>query len=207
MLNDKVMSEPNKKTAADATSAASAGNIPAVEDKSKSLMQFFKDGLMDMLWAEEAVIEGLKKMQKAASNESLVEALEDHEIESRQHISRLEKIFESLNESPQRKKCAAMEGILKEADEMIKATPDRSATRDVALIIAAQKVEHYEIASYGGLTAIAHTLNLTRAADRLQQTLDDEEGMDLYLTEIAETEINVDAVEEEKSGKAPVNTT
>ncbi len=170
-------------------------------------MQLFTDGLKDMLWSEEAIIEGLKKLQKAASNETLAEAFEEHEIETKKHISRLEKVFESLGQAPQRKKCAAMEGILKEADEILKSTPESSATRDAGLIIAAQKVEHYEIASYGGLVALAHTLELTKVANRLQQTLDEEEDTDLHLTEIAETEINFEAAEEDpdqqQDGKTP----
>ena len=127
-------------------------------DPNAPLEKFFKDALKDILWAEQAIITGLKKMQKEATNDSLKDALEDHEIETRKHISRLEKVFESIGEKAEPKKCAAMEGILKEADEMVDSTPEGSATRDAIIIIAAQKVEHYEIATYGGLVAIAHTL-------------------------------------------------
>ncbi len=162
-------------------------------------MQLFSDALKDMYWSEQAIIEGLKKLQKAASNEELTEAFEDHEIETQKHVSRLEKVFELIGEAAESKRCAAMEGILKEADEIIKNTPEGSATRDAGLIIAAQKVEHYEIASYGGLVAIAHTLSHTKAAKLLQKTLDEEEETDLTLTDIAETSINFEAAEEDES--------
>ena len=184
----------NQKSPVESSSSATKAASPS--NKSNPLMQLFTDGLKDMLWSEEAIVDGLKKLQKAADNTMLLEAFEEHEIETKKHISRLEKAFESIGMAPQKKKCAAMEGILKEADEIIKSTPENSATRDAGLIIAAQKVEHYEIASYGGLVALAHTLQLTKVANRLQQTLDEEEYADLNLTEIAETEINFDASEE-----------
>ena len=166
-------------------------------DPNAPLEKFFKDALKDILWAEQAIITGLKKMQKEATNDSLKDALEDHEIETRKHISRLEKVFESIGEKAEPKKCAAMEGILKEADEMVASTPEGSATRDAIIIIAAQKVEHYEIATYGGLVAIAHTLQLNKAAKLLQKTLDEEENTDALLTDIAEEEINFSAAEED----------
>lgn len=194
------MPQTTKKTAtkkaAVRSSSATAGKASTREDKHAPLMQLFTDALKDMYWAEQAIIEGLKKLQQAATNEELTEAFEDHEMETKKHVSRLEKVFEQLELPAEGKKCAAMEGILKEADEVIKHTPEGSATRDAGLIIAAQKVEHYEIASYGGLVAIAHTLGQTKAAKLLQKTLDEEEETDLHLTDIAETAINFEAAEE-----------
>lgn len=188
------MPQTTKKTTA--RSSDTANNTNAQEDKNAPLMQLFTDALKDMYWAEQAIIEGLKKLQQAATNEELTEAFEDHEMETKKHVSRLEKVFEQIGLPAEAKKCAAMEGILKEAEEIIKNTPEGSATRDAGLIIAAQKVEHYEIASYGGLVAIAHTLGQTKAAKLLQKTLDEEEETDLHLTDIAETAINFEAAEE-----------
>lgn len=188
----QVMQKTSTKAAAESSAKVSE------KDKKAPLMQLFLDGLKDMLWAEQAIIGGLKKMQAAATDENLTEAFEEHEIETKKHISRLEKVFEWMGEKPEPKKCAAMEGILKEGEEVLKKTPESSATRDAALIIAAQKVEHYEIASYGGLVAMAHTLDLTKAAKLLQKTLNDEEETDLLLTGIAEEHINFEAAEEDE---------
>lgn len=160
------------------------------------LRKFFVDALKDILWAEKAIIKGLQKMQQSATNESLVEAFEDHEWETQKHISRLEKVFTLIKEEPEPKKCAAMEGLLKEADEIIAATPEGSATRDATLIIAAQKIEHYEIASYGGLVQIALTLGLEKEAGLLEKNLEEEEDTDQNLTDIAEYYINFEAAEE-----------
>jgi ferritin-like metal-binding protein YciE len=183
-----------------ATTATSSDNSSAM-DKKTPLRKLFIDGLKDMLWAEQAIIEGLKKMQAAASDENLSEAFEDHEIETRKHISRLEKVLTSIGEKIEPKKCDAMEGILKEAEETMKSTPESSATRDAALILGAQKVEHYEIASYGGLVAMAHTLELKRATKLLEQTLEEEEDTDSLLTEIAEEYINFEAEQEDDTSE------
>lgn len=163
---------------------------------SEPLKKFFVDGLNDMLWAEKALLPGLEKLQKVSNSEELSEAFEDHLFQTQKHIIRLEKVLQSINEKPEPKKCKAMEGILKEVDEMVLATPEHSAIRDAMAIIAAQKVEHYEIASYGGLVALAHTLEFNKAADLLQKTLDEEENTDLLLTDIAERYINFEAKEE-----------
>lgn len=161
-----------------------------------ALKTFFIDGLKDMLWAEKAIIPGLQKLQKLSTCEQLTEAFEAHEQQTQRHIARLEKIFQVMGEKPEAKKCKAMEGILKEVEEMVDATPEYSATRDAVAIIAAQKVEHYEIASYGGLVAVGHTLGLSQVANMLQKTLDEEEQTDYNLTDIAESHINFEAHEE-----------
>lgn len=160
------------------------------------LHEFFLDALKDMLWAENALLTGLQKMKKAATNEELREAFEDHEFQTKRHVSRLKRVFEMLGEKAESKKCIAMEGLLKEAEEIIQSTPDGTATRDAALIIAAQKVEHYEIASYGGLVQIALTLDMPEIANLLEKTLDEEEDTDYTLTEIAESFINFEAATE-----------
>ncbi|MYY25911.1 YciE/YciF ferroxidase family protein [Elizabethkingia anophelis] len=164
--------------------------------KDSSLHKFFIDGLKDIYFAEEALIEALGKMQEAATTEELKEAFEDHQHQTKRHIGRLNKVFELIGEKPEKKKCEAIEGIIKEAEEIIKSTEEGSMTRDAALIIAGQKAEHYEIATYGGLAQLAITMGHHQAADLLEKTLQEEEDTDYHLTEIAETYINFDAKEE-----------
>ncbi|HIB8182196.1 TPA: ferritin-like domain-containing protein [Elizabethkingia anophelis] len=163
--------------------------------KDSSLHKFFIDGLKDIYFAEEALIEALGKMHEAATTEELKEAFEDHQHQTKRHISRLNKVFELIGEKPEKKKCEAIEGIIKEAEEIIKSTEEGSMTRDAALIIAGQKAEHYEIATYGGLAQLAITMGHHQAADLLEKTLQEEEDTDYHLTEIAETYINFDAKE------------
>lgn len=158
---------------------------------------FFLDALKDMFWAENAIITGLQKMKNAATNEELIEAFEDHEFQTKRHIARLKRVFEMMGEKAEGKKCKAMEGILKEVEEIIESTPEGTATRDATLIIAAQKVEHYEIATYGGLVQIALTLEMPEIANLLDKTLQEEEDTDYSLTEIAESFINFEAAKED----------
>ncbi len=136
-------------------------------------------------------------MQEAATTEELKDAFEDHQLQTKKHVSRLEKVFKILEEKAEKKECEAIKGIIKEGEEIIKSTEDGSMTRDAALIIAAQKVEHYEIATYGGLVQIALTLGYDKAADLLEQTLVEEEDTDEHLTEIAENYINFEAEQED----------
>ena len=164
------------------------------------LRKYFIDALKDTLWAEEKTIDSLKKLQKSVTSTELKNAFKQHEEPTIMHIIRLFKVFELIGKKPVSKKCKAMEGILKEADEIISETPEGSATRDAAVIIAAQKIEHYEISSYGGLVAIAHTLGLRKAARMLQRTLHEEEETDLDLTVLAESYISFDLVEQVQAG-------
>ncbi|WP_082482381.1 ferritin-like domain-containing protein [Chryseobacterium sp. Leaf394] len=167
------------------------------EMKNAPLHKFFVDSLKDIYYAEEAIVDALEKMQEAATTEELKDAFEDHQLQTKKHISRLEKVFKSIDEKPEKKKCDAIEGIIKEGEEIIKSTEEGSMTRDAALIIAAQKVEHYEIASYGGLVQLAITMGHDKAADLLERTLQEEEDTDYNLTEIAETYINFEAEQED----------
>lgn len=179
-----------KSAAKKSTGSSGSGN------QGEPLEKFFIDALKDMYWAEKAIVESLPKMQAAATTDELKEAFEDHELQSRKHVSRLEKVFQEIGQKAEAKKCEAMAGILKECEQIKESTPEGSMTRDAALIIAAQKVEHYEIASYGGLVQLALTLNYDRAAHILDQTLAEEEDTDEILTEIAESHINFEAGEE-----------
>ena len=152
--------------------------------------KMFIDMLKDANWAEQHLVKGLQTMCDAATTRELQDAFEDHLYQTRQHVSRLQKVFNLLGQPAMTKKCDAMEGIVREAEEMIKSTPEGSMTRDAALIIAAQKAEHYEIAAYGSLVQVALTLGHDDAAQILEQTLMEEERTDSQLTMIAETYVN-----------------
>ena len=169
-----------------------------LKNKYKPLFQYFINGLKDLYWAEKAVEALLKKNKSLAYTEELSDALEDHEKQTQKHIRRLEKIFDSLKEKAEAKKCEAMAGLVKEAEETVKETPENSMTRDAVIVILAQKVEHYEIASYGGLLQIALTFNMDSVADWLEKTLLEEEETDELLSEIAESFINLEAAHEDE---------
>ncbi len=136
-------------------------------------------------------------MRKASSSEKLANAFAEHLEVTRIHVTRLEEVFELLGEKPRAKKCDAMEGLVKEGEGIIEDTDKGTATRDVGLILAAQKVEHYEIATYGGLAQLAKTLGLDNVAELLDQTLTEEKEADETLTGIAENNINYEVSEEE----------
>lgn len=181
-------------------SKKAAGNTKAMSKSSaqpatmgEELEKFFIDAVKDIYWAEKALTKALPKMRKAATSEELKGAFEEHLAQTEEHITRLEQVFELMGKKAQAKKCDAMEGLTKEAEGIIEETEAGTHTRDVALIMAAQKVEHYEIATYGGLATLANTFGLTEVADLLQQTLDEEKETDENLTYIAENNINYEA--------------
>lgn len=161
------------------------------------LEKYFEDALKDIYWAEKHLTKALPKMKKAATTEELQTAIEEHRIQTEEHVSRLEEVFEIIGKKARAKKCEAMEGLTKEGDSIIEETEKGSMTRDVGIIMAAQKVEHYEIATYGGLVSLAHTLGLNDAADILSQTLEEEKQTDQGLTDIAESRINWEAEQED----------
>lgn len=179
------------------TTAVDNANVNGNEMKSSPLHKFFVSALKDIYFAENAIIDALEKMQEAATTEELKEAFEDHQLQTKKHVSRLEKVFRLIDETPDQKECKAIKAIIEEGEEIIKSTEEGSMTRDAALIIAAQKVEHYEIATYGGLAQLAITMGHDKAADLLEKTLQEEEDTDYDLTEIAETYINFDAEQED----------
>jgi len=164
------------------------------------LKEFFLDSLKDIYWAEKHLTKALPKMQKAATTTQLQEAIENHLGQTMEQVTRLEQVFELIGEKASAKKCEAMEGLTKEADSIVEETEEGTMTRDAAIILAAQKVEHYEIATYGGLVSFARTLGYDEAADILQSTLDEEKETDQSLTGIAENNINWEA-EQENSEK------
>ncbi len=160
------------------------------------LKEFFIDELKDIYWAEKKLVTTLPKMRKAASSEELKNAIGDHLETTKTHVARLEKVFSLLGEKAQAKKCEAMEGIVKEGESIIEDTESGTATRDVGIILASQKVEHYEIATYGGLTQLAATLGLNDVKELLGQTLGEEKEADELLSDIAENHVNYEASEE-----------
>jgi ferritin-like metal-binding protein YciE len=160
------------------------------------LRDYFIMELRDLYWAEKHLLKALPKLAKKATSEDLRDAFETHLQETEIHVQRLEQVFELLDEKARAKKCEAMQGISDEADEVIKETEDDTYTRDVALIIAAQKTEHYEIATYGGLAQLGRTLGLDDVVDLLEETLEEEKNTDRLLTAIAESHVNVEATVE-----------
>jgi ferritin-like metal-binding protein YciE len=161
------------------------------------LEEFFIDGLKDIYGAEKALTKALPRMAKAATSRELKKAFEQHLEVTRKQINRLDKIFEQMGKRAQAKKCEAMEGLIEESESIISETKNDTFTRDAALIISAQKVEHYEIAAYGGLAQLARTMNKKGIANSLGTTLNEEKKADEMLTRIAERSINVEAAGEE----------
>lgn len=163
--------------------------------KEKDLGQLFEDELKDIYWAEKALTKAIPKMIKKATSEELIEALEDHLEVTKGHVKRCEKAFKLLGKAASAKKCEAMAGLTKEAEDIMESA-EEGMVRDAGIISAAQKVEHYEIASYGTLCAFAKTLGETEISDLLEQTLSEEKEANDKLTEIAEASINEEALNE-----------
>ncbi|HTL09653.1 MAG TPA: ferritin-like domain-containing protein [Chitinophagaceae bacterium] len=197
MPNVKSSPAKSKKATTGSQSRSQSGSQNKAAGQGNSqLDKYFTDSLKDIYWAEKALTKALPKMQKAATTEELKSAIEDHLAQTEEHVSRLEQIFEILGKKAQAKKCDAMEGIIKEGTSIVEETEDGSMTRDVGIIMAAQKVEHYEIATYGSLVQLAKTMGVDEAANILQQTLDEEKQTDAGLSEIAENNINWEAEQE-----------
>ena len=170
--------------------------------QSSQLLELFEDELKDIYWAEKAITKAIPKMVKKATSPELKEALESHLEQTREQIGRVEQVFELLGKKATAKKCEAMAGLIEEGAEIIEDT-EEGAMRDAGIISAGQKIEHYEIASYGTLRQFAETLGLTEAATLLETTLEEEKAADQILSEVAQT-INFEAAEvevESKSGR------
>lgn len=180
------------------SNSRSSKSASATQGKDSMLEEFFADELKDIYWAEKHLVKTLPKMKKAATSPELQQAFEDHLQVTMEHVSRLEEVFELMGKKPQAKKCDAMAGITEEGAGIIEETEKGTATRDVGLILAAQKVEHYEIATYGGLAQLARTLGHDDVAEILETTLADEKEADELLTGIAENNVNYEASQEEE---------
>jgi ferritin-like metal-binding protein YciE len=166
------------------------------------LQTFLLDSLKDIYWAEKHLMKALPRLEKAATTQQLKQAFQEHLQVTQEQIGRLDQVFELMGKKAQGKKCEAMEGLTKEAESIIEDTEKGSKTRDVALIMAAQKVEHYEIATYGSLVQITKTVGMNEISDLLALTLQEEKQTDQLLTDIAENNINLEAEQEEGEGEA-----
>ena len=167
---------------------AKAGSKTAANGSShkENLAKIFEDTLKDIYWAEKHLVKALPKMSKAAYDEELSAAFNEHLQQTQTHVERLEQVFEQFGKKPQAKKCPAMEGLVEEGNEAIEEYEEGYA-RDAALIIAAQKIEHYEIAAYGSLKAHAKMMGEEEIAALLEETELEEGDTDKKLTKISET--------------------
>ncbi len=196
--------EADKKTAtksdedkkSDSTKKSSGGTeVKAKKSAAEDLREFFVDALKDIYWAEKALTKALPKMSKNATTSKLVEAIDNHLTETEEQIKRLEKVFELIGEKAVAKKCEAMDGLIKEGEDILKETKP-GAVRDAGIIAASQKIEHYEIATYGTLCAYAKTLGEDEAGALLHESLEEEKNADITLTEAAYNDINFEASDE-----------
>jgi ferritin-like metal-binding protein YciE len=163
----------------------------AVEES--ALNELFIDELKDIYWAEKHLTKALAKLAKKSTTDELRGAIETHIMQTENQITRLDQVFESINKKATAKKCEAMAGLIKESEEIVESTEDGSITRDAGIISACQKVEHYEIASYGTLKTLAGMLGYNDAAELLDATLQEEKQTDELLTQIAVGTINQSA--------------
>jgi ferritin-like metal-binding protein YciE len=163
--------------------------------KLESLENLFVHELKDLLSAEKQLVKALPKMAKGANSEALRAGFEEHLEQTKGHVERLEKIFDLLGKTARAEHCKAMEGLIEEGSDLLKEEGSPSV-KDAALIGAAQRVEHYEIAAYGTLRTLAQLLGQEEAAELLQETLDEEKETDEKLTELAMSEVNQEAESE-----------
>jgi len=175
---------------------STTGKVKPSSEAAENLRELFEEQLKDIYWAEKALTKALPKMAKNATAEKLIAALNEHLEVTQGQVTRLESVFEAIGKKPQAKKCDAMEGLIKEGEGLIEET-EPGAVRDAGIIAACQKVEHYEIASYGTLVSFANLLEEPEAAELLMGTLAEEKEADETLTEIAQSSINLEANEKE----------
>ncbi len=203
------MAKQTTKTKKSATSSGRSSSSRSNNSSSKSststaaqqntmLEKFVVDMLKDIYYAEKQLLKAMPKMMKAATSEALKEAFMDHIEVTKEQVSRLEQAFEMMGKKAQAKKCDAMDGLIQESMSVMEDTEKGTMTRDVALIVSAQKAEHYEIASYGSLVQLTRTMGQDDIADLLEQTLQEEKDTDALLTQIAENDINLQAEEEDE---------
>ena len=160
------------------------------------LKEFFLEQLQDIYWAEKKLVKTLPKLAEAAHSDELRAAFESHLTETQGHVGRVEQVFQLLGEEAEAKECPALKGIAEEGEEIIDETEEGSAQRDVGLIFAGQKAEHYEIATYGGLVQLAKEMGQEQIANLLGQTLAEEKKANEKLTELATSGINREAAQE-----------
>ncbi len=178
-----------------ASKTTTRGTVKPKSTAADGLRELFIDSLKDIYWAEKALTKALPKMAKNATTKKLVEAIDEHLAVTEEQVSRLEKVFEAIGEKATAKKCEAMDGLITEGEDMLKET-EPGPVRDAAIISASQKIEHYEIATYGTLAAFARTLGEDEAVSLLEATLQEEKDADKTLTEAAYNDINFEAANE-----------
>ncbi|WP_456311697.1 YciE/YciF ferroxidase family protein [Pseudomonas shirazensis] len=193
----KAKSETASTKSKTTSKTSSNGTIKAKPSAAEGLRELFVDSLKDIYWAEKALTKALPKMAKNASSENLITAINDHLTVTEGQITRLEKVFSLIGEKAAAKKCDAMEGLIKEGESIMEET-EVGPVRDAGIIAASQKIEHYEIATYGTLAAFATTLGEDDAVLLLEKTLSEEKEADTLLTEAAYNTINFDANEEDQ---------
>jgi ferritin-like metal-binding protein YciE len=192
-------SRAKKTTAVNAkTSSASTRMVKPKKTAAEGLMELYVDSLKDIYWAEKALTKALPKMAKNATSQNLITSLNEHLTVTEEQISRLERVFELAGKKAVAKKCEAMDGLIKEGQDIMEST-EPGPVRDAGIIAASQKIEHYEIATYGTLCAFAKTLGQDEAAALLHETLGEEKEADITLTEAAYNTINFDAADEDTS--------
>lgn len=178
------------------TTAKPASAVARTPKQENALKELFIDELKDIYWAEQHLVKALPKMIKGATSDELKQTITDHLEQTKNHVTRLESIFASIGEKAKAVKCEAMAGLLKEAEELLEETDKGTEVRDVAIISASQKVEHYEIASYGTMRTLAGVLGFTEAQKILDETLAEEKEADSLLTQVAENYVNEAAAAE-----------
>jgi ferritin-like metal-binding protein YciE len=199
-------STASKATASKATASKSApktmsnGKMKPKQSAAEGLRELYVDSLKDIYWAEKALLKALPKMAKNATSQKLKMAIEEHIAVTEEQAMRLEKVFELAGKKATAKKCEAMDGLIKEGQDIMEST-EPGPVRDAGIISASQKIEHYEIATYGTLRAFANTLGETEAVSLLEQTLNEEKEADVTLTEAAYNDINFEAHEEDEAAE------
>lgn len=178
-----------------ASGSESSGSGKKSAMQSSQLMKLFEDQLKDIYWAENALVKAMPKMIKNATSEDLTKALTSHLEETKGHLSRLVEVFSLIKVKAEGKKCDAMEGLIEEASSIMEECEEGSM-RDAGIISAAQKVEHYEIATYGTLRQFAETMGLDKVAELLETTLQEEKEADLKLSDVAMDAVNIEAAGE-----------
>jgi ferritin-like metal-binding protein YciE len=194
-MKNSTTKTPTKATRSNAKNAPQKASYGI--EKSK-LAKLFEDCIKDLYWAEKELTKALPKMASKATSEKLVNAIEKHLEETQGHVQKLEQVFSILGKTARAKKCDAMEGLIKEAKGIMEET-EEGAMRDAGIIAASQKVEHYEIASYGTVRTYAEILGMKDAVSILDSILAEEKNADSALSQVASS-INLQASEEEEEG-------
>ncbi|MEJ8844084.1 ferritin-like domain-containing protein [Lacibacter sp. H375] len=187
---------PATKTRKTSSARRKNSNSLEVAVINSQLEKLFGDALKDLYWAEKHLVKELPKMSKAATTQELKDAIDEHKTQTEEHVARLEQVFELMGKKAQAKKCDGMEGLLKEGTSILEETDAGTMTRDAGIIMASQKVEHYEISAYGTLASLAQTMGKTDIAEILNTTLEEEKEADSLLSGIAENNINWEAEQE-----------